>query len=146
MFVTDKEKNENMPQNNVTNGNDYQYHPIVIGDILLHSEIKLPPIQVIIQPVNAISSQTFDQPNIPRLLPNSSGIQDDQTKISCDLKNSTTVKLIHERTLSKKKLMRIRKAGWTLVKELKSKIIKVNKTEPKISTGNIDSDNSPDHL
>ncbi len=125
-----------MSHKSTTNDNNYKYYPIVIGDILLHSETKLIPIQV--QLLIAISPQTIEKPNIPRLLPSSCEITNNQTKILCDLKNPTIVKLTHERILSAKKLMRIHKVGWALMKELKSKVITINNIESEISTENMD--------
>jgi len=133
-----------MSHKNTTNDNNYQYSHIVIGDILLHSEIKPTPIQV--QLLTATSSQINETKNIPRLLPNPAGMVNNQTGILCDLKNSTMVKLTHERKLSAKKLMHIHKAGWALIKELKLKIITINNVESKLSAINIESNNEQTHF
>jgi len=119
-------------------GNDHQpHHPIVIGDILLHSESKISIIQVVIQSLTITSSSTLDKPTIHRLSSNSSGTNGVQTTVPCDLKNISTDKLNSERTKtssSTKKLMRMHKAGLALVKELKSKVIITNHNEQKTST------------
>lgn len=124
--------------------NDNNYYPTVIGDILLHSEIKLIPIQV--QILTTISPQINEKINKPRLLPSSCGLLDNQSELLCDLKNSTIDKLTHERILSSKRLMRIHKLGWEFVKELKSKVITINNNESKISMKNMDSNNEQTHF
>jgi hypothetical protein len=133
-----------MSHKNTTNDNNYQYYHIVIGDILLHSEIKPTPIQV--QLLTATSSQINEEQNIPRLLPNPAGMVNNQTGILCDLKNSTMVKLTYERKSSAKKLMHIHKAGRALIKQLKSKIITINNIETKLSTISTDSNNEQIHF
>jgi hypothetical protein len=133
-----------MSHKNTTNDNNYQYYHIVIGDILLHSEIKPTPIQV--QLLTATSSQINEEQNIPRLLPNPAGMVNNQTGILCDLKNSTMVKLTYERKSSAKKLMHIHKVGRALIKQLKSKIITINNIETKLSTISTDSNNEQIHF
>jgi hypothetical protein len=51
-------------KNTTTSDNNYQYYHIVIGDIILHSEIKSAPIQV--QLLTA-TSQIIEKPNTFRL-------------------------------------------------------------------------------
>jgi len=95
-------------------GNDHQpHHPIVIGDILLHSESKISIIQVVIQSLTTTPSSTLDKPIIHRLSSNSSGTNGLQTIVPCDLKNISSGKLNHEQiktsssSSSSKKIMRI---------------------------------------
>jgi hypothetical protein len=116
------EKKRTMSQKNTTNDDDYQCQSIVIGDILLHLGIKTTPIQVIVQSLTTKPSQGSNKPTIPRL-----GITNNETKISCDLKNSAQDKPKRKRT--SKKIMHMHKAGWTLIKELRSKVITINHTD-----------------
>ncbi len=131
-----------MAHKNTTNDDHRRYYPIVIGDILLHSERKTTPIQVIIQSLIKIPSPLINEnSNSPRLLPNSFESTNNQTRIACDSKNPTIGKSTRKQTLSAKEFMRIYQAGWTLLKGLKSKIIKMDDIESKISTGNKNSNN-----
>jgi hypothetical protein len=114
-----------MLNKNTTNNENHQYYSIVIGDILLHSERKSTPIQVISQSF-VTNSQTIEKLNIPRVILNSSGLIKDQSRILCDLKNSTIVPLKSERILSTGKFVRLHQAGWAFVKELKSKVFILN--------------------
>jgi hypothetical protein len=125
-FTNKKKEKASMCYKNTTDANDYQYHHIVIGDVLLHSEIKSVPIQIIIEPLLITPSQTLDKSDIPRFIPSRSEVINNQTGILCDLKNPTVVKLNHEQTLPSTKVIHIYKAGWTFVKELKSKISTLN--------------------
>jgi hypothetical protein len=120
-----------MYHQSTTNDGNYQHHQMVIGDILLHSETKSAPIQVIIQSLTDVPSLIPDKTIILRALPKSSDIVNNQTKVPCDLKNPIKVKLTREHTFSSKKIMLIHETGSTLVKKLKSKVITI---EPKIHT------------
>ena len=120
-----------------TNGGDDlpHHHHIVIGDILLHSESKILTIPVIINLLSPTSSSTIAKPIIRRLTPNSSGTNGSQTIIPSDLKNTASVKVNSERRRtslsSKKKFLRMHKAGLALVKEFKSKVISLNHNDLK---------------
>jgi hypothetical protein len=144
-----KKKNE-VSMLNITTTNDCDYHRqnVVIGDILLHSESKITIIQVIIQSLSTIPSSTHDKPLIRRLSPNSSGTIGSQTLVPCDLKNTTVIKVTHERTKtsSSKKIIRMHKAGLALVKELKSKVGTSSKTTTKSLTANTDAESERTHF
>lgn len=124
----------NKPTTN--DSHNHQQH-VVVGDILLHTEEKIIPIQVFSQLLSATSSLTPDKQIIQRLLPNSSKTNTSQTTVSCDLKNTTSIKPTSEpikNSSSSKKILRIHKAGLALVKEFKSKVIISNQTEQKSIT------------
>lgn len=115
-----------------TTTNNSTSHHIVIGDILLHSEKKLIPIQV--QILTPICAEINEKLNNPRLLPSTYGLNNNQMEILCDLKNPIRDKVRHERILSTKKLMRLHKFGWDFVKELKSKVIIINNSDNESKT------------
>jgi hypothetical protein len=131
-----------MLNENTTNNEDDQYCPVIVGDILLHSESKLIPIQVISQSLVRKSSQILETMNIPRVMFNPSELKENQTRILCDLKNSTTTLLKRERTLSTRKFVRLHQVGWTFVKDLKSKVMAINNNTPSnVSTVNPSTNN-----
>ncbi|CAF1251070.1 unnamed protein product [Adineta steineri] len=125
------------------NHHQQQQQHVVIGDILLHSDSKTAIIQVVIHSLKTSSSLTSDKPIIQRQSANSSGINNSQAIVSCDLKNTPPIKVTEEQVKSRssKKLVRIQKAGMALVKDFKSKVIHTNQSEPKTTnTKNTNSD------
>ncbi|CAF2413377.1 unnamed protein product [Rotaria sp. Silwood2] len=134
--------------NQITLNNNHDHHHyqnIVIGDIVLHSELKPTIIPVVIHSIlSTTSSVTIDKSIIRRLSPNSSGTSASQTIVSCDLKNSLPVKDTHERiklSSSKKKLMNMHKVSMAFVKEFKSKVKSPTHPELKSFTTNTNIDN-----
>ncbi|UJR23250.1 hypothetical protein I4U23_026270 [Adineta vaga] len=115
---------------------------LILGDILLHCESKLVTIQVVTQTSRTTSPLTYEKPIIHRLSANSTGTNNSQTLVPCDLKNALPIKVTSERTkstLSTKKLVRMQKAGVALVKEFKSKVVNGNHSESKAITVHEDS-------
>ena len=100
-------------------------YPMLIGDILLHSEQKLSSILVVSQPLIIRASQTNNEIlKIPSVSINAPGIAKNSTGILCDLKNTTTGRSTHERVGSFKKLTRLHQVGWTFIKRVKLRVIK----------------------
>ncbi|CAF0847552.1 unnamed protein product [Rotaria sp. Silwood1] len=125
-------------QTTMNSNHDHDHHQnIIIGDIVLHSELKPTIIPVVTHSIPSTKSpSTVDKPVIRRLSPNSSGTSASQTIVSCDLKNSLPVKGTQEQiktsSLPKKKLMSMHKAGVAFVKEWKSKV--KNPTHPELKS------------
>lgn len=103
-----------------------EYYPMLIGDILLHSEQKLSPILVISQPLIIRTSQTNNEiVKIPSVSINAPRIAKNSTGILCDLKNTTTTgRSTHERVRSFKKFTRLHQVGWTFIKTMKLRVMK----------------------
>lgn len=100
-------------------------YPILIGDILLHSERTLHPILVVSQPmIIEVSRANNEILKIPSVSVNASKIAKDSTGILCDLKNTTTGRSVHERVRSLKKLTRLHQVGWTFIKRVKLRVVK----------------------
>ena len=139
-----RSKRNMLSQTGINNSNDQHHHQgIVVGDIILHLESKPVILQVIIQSQPTAPSVALDTPNVYRLPLNSSGISSLQTVVPCDLKNDLPAKVNRERTkmsLSAKTLMNVQKAGWAMVKELKSKVASSNHSEHKTLNAVINTD------
>jgi hypothetical protein len=129
-----------MSNETATNNDEHRHQHIVIGDILLHSELNITIIQVVIHSLSVTSPLTVDKPIIHRLSANSSGTNG----FPCDLKNTSPDKVTPERIKkslsSRKKLIRMHKAGLALVKEFKSKVVTSNHNDSKSVNMNTDNE------
>lgn len=109
-----------------------QGYQTCIGDLLIHSEKKVIVLPVILQslaekvPSSSSPVVPNDQPIIHRLAPKHPSVSGIATTAGADLKNNYSVKPANERTtktFSTKNVLRVHKAGWALVKEIKSKVL-----------------------
>ena len=121
-----------MSNRTLINEENEQFYPVLIGDILLHSERKSNPILVISQPLINRSSQTTNPR--PSVFRSPAGLMHNQTGILCDLKNTTTVPFTHERMMSFKKFIRLHQVGWSFVQSLKSKMTMIHNHPSKTAT------------
>lgn len=116
---------ESMSNRTTINEQTDEYYPILIGDILLHSEQKCTPILVISQPLMNKSSQiSHEKSTIHSVFKNPTGIL-------CDLKNTTAVPIANERMVSLKKFTRFHQVSWNFVKRLKSKVMIIHNQQVK---------------
>ena len=119
---------------------------IIVGDILLHNQMKVTTVQVVTQILPPTSASPHEKPMIHRLSANSTRTNNSQAAVPCDLKNTTQVKTTSERPRSSTKLIRMQKAGVALVKELKSKVVHGNHLESKTINENSDTDLEQTHF
>ena len=114
-----------------------------VGDILLHCGRTMAVVEVISQSSSTSNAaSTVGKPAIPRLLPHPSSKPDPSKIISCDLKNTSNVRVTHEpkKPSSSKAIKRVHHAGWAFVKELKLKVGTTNPLGGKASIENQNSD------
>lgn len=108
----------------------FQGYQTCIGDMLIHSEKKILVLPVFLhlstENVSSSTSITTDQPIIHRLPANHSPVNHLSIKSRRDLKNNLTTNSSNERTtkaFTTKHVLRVHKAGWALIKELKTKVL-----------------------
>ncbi|CAF1094596.1 unnamed protein product [Adineta ricciae] len=119
---------------------------IIVGDIVLHNELKVTIVQVVTQILPSTSASPYEKPMIHRLSANPTRTNNSQAAVPCDLKNTTPVTTTSERPRSSTKLIRMQKAGVALVKELKSKVVNGNHPESKTINENPDTDPKQAHF
>ena len=108
-----------------TRDHNSSYHSIIVGDILLHSEIRLTPIQV----RTSICNSAIEDRSIPHLISNPSTTAKHSL---CDLRN-LPVTTTHQRSVSTKSLMHIHKLGSTFMREFKLKFRTMKNTQIQVS-------------
>jgi hypothetical protein len=120
-----------------TNKHDVGQCSTSIGDILVHSDSQIHVIQIVTYAVANPLPATLIRPEIRRWPLKPVDIKRLPSNIEYDLKNSPTNKVTFEQektSSSSKKLMRMHKAGWTMVKDLKDKVFTGKSTDSSVFT------------